>query len=404
MKLIFVNRYFYPDQSATSQLLSDLAVYLAERGHRVDIVCSRQIYTDPQAALDRTEIYRGIRIHRVWTSRFGRDHLAGRALDYLTFYMTALLCLLRVIERGDIVVAKTDPPLISVLAALAVRIKGGVLVNWLQDLFPEVAERLGVKGIDRLSPILRRLRNYSLNRARWNVVIGEQMAECLRSEVSKPDTVRVIPNWALTEVGPDDVALARTLREQWGLGNRFVVGYSGNMGRGHEFETIMSAAVALKDNRDIVFLFVGDGAQRPWLEQTVANEGLENVLFKPYQPIERLSASLCVPDVHLISLLPEMEGLIVPSKFYGVVAAGRPVIFIGDTVGELGQEIQRAAIGRSFNIGDKASLVEHILQLSAEKSIRDQQCACSRELHRSTYSRENRLKSWRDLLDGAKLR
>jgi len=398
MKLIFVNRYFYPDQSATSQILTDLAVYLAEHGHRVDIVCSRQIYTDPQAALDLSEIYRGIRIHRVWTSRFGRGYLAGRALDYLTFYFTSLFCLLHVIKHGDIIVAKTDPPLISVIAAIASHVKGGVLVNWLQDLFPEVAERLAVKGISQLSPILRRLRNFSLNRARWNVAIGERMAELLRAEIDEPESGMVGPNWALNEVKSEDIARALVFREQWGVSDRFVVGYSGNMGRGHEFETIMSAAVALKGNPEIVFLFIGDGARRPWLEHKVASEGLANVMFRPYQPIEQLSASLCVPDVHLISLLPEMEGLIVPSKFYGVVAAGRPIAFVGDTIGELAQQIAKTDIGGSFGIGDVSGLVAFIEELHATKSIHDRMCSHSQNAHRDTYGRENRLISWCQVL------
>lgn len=400
MKLIFVNRYFYPDQSATSQLLADLAFYLAEQGWSVEVVCSRQIYTDAQAKLDAFEIHKGVSIHRIWTSRFGRGNLAGRALDYLTFYLTALFCLLRIVGRGDVVVAKTDPPLISVVAALAARVKGGVLVNWVQDLFPEVAERLGVKGVVPLSKLLRRLRRYSLNRARWNIVIGERMAAYLRSELGIPDSIRVIPNWALTEVSSEDRSLSRSMREEWGLCDSFVVGYSGNMGRGHEFETIMSAASALRDNTQIVFLFIGEGARRPWLEDRVASEGLKNVIFRPYQPLERLSASLCVADVHLISLLPEMEGLIVPSKFYGVVAMGQPVLFVGDRQGEIARTIREAGNGMAFEVGDTMGLAAAIEKLSDDEGMRERWRSASSALHFASCHRDNRLISWTNLIAG----
>jgi len=224
------------------------------------------------------------------------------------------------------------------------------------------------------------------------------MAEFLRAESGRPDTVKVIPNWALTEPSPEDVTLAKVMRDEWALSGRFVVGYSGNMGRGHEFETIMSAISALRENARIVFLFVGDGARRPWLEERVANAGLRNVVFKPYQHLDRLSASLCVPDVHLISLLPIMEGLIVPSKFYGVVAMGKPVLFVGDRQGELSRQIQEAGNGRGFCVGDSVGLAATIEMLSSDEGVREQWGASSSKLHLSICHRDNRLISWKDLV------
>jgi colanic acid biosynthesis glycosyl transferase WcaI len=141
-RVVFVNRYFYPDESATAQLLSDLAFGLAEHGFDVHVVCSRQLYGAPEAQLPAEEAVRGVVIHRVWTTRFGRRRLLGRALDYVSFYITCAVELLGLLRRRDVVIAKTDPPLISIVAALAARLRGAVLVNWLQDVFPEVASQL----------------------------------------------------------------------------------------------------------------------------------------------------------------------------------------------------------------------------------------------------------------------
>src|SRR5437868_5027237 len=139
-RIVFVNRFFHPDHSATSQMLSDLSFHLAERGRRVEVVTSRQRYDDADAKLPPRETVRGVEVRRIWSTRFGRGFLPGRAVDYATFYISAFLALLRRATRDSTIVALTDPPLISVVAALAAMLRGAKLINWTQDLFPEVAE------------------------------------------------------------------------------------------------------------------------------------------------------------------------------------------------------------------------------------------------------------------------
>ena len=146
MRVIFLNRYFYPDHSATSQMLSDLALFLAGAGHEVCVVTSCQRYDDAAAVLPSRERIAGVEVLRVRTTRFGRDNLVGRAADYATFYLAAGWWLWRIARAGDVVVAKTDPPLISVVASFVARRRGARLINWVQDVFPEVAEALGVRA------------------------------------------------------------------------------------------------------------------------------------------------------------------------------------------------------------------------------------------------------------------
>src|ERR1700682_2577370 len=167
MRVIFVNRYFFPDHSATSQMAGDLAFHLAGRGWSVEAVTSRQRYDDAAARLAKRETVKGVAIRRVWTSSFGRSFLPGRAIDYVTFYLSALLTLLRSSPQA-VVVTMTDPPLLSVVAAMTSR----RVVNWIQDLFPEVAEGLGVL---KHASLLRRLRDWSFRRAKANVVLSESM-------------------------------------------------------------------------------------------------------------------------------------------------------------------------------------------------------------------------------------
>jgi colanic acid biosynthesis glycosyl transferase WcaI len=393
-RVVFVNRYFYPDHSATSQLLSDLAFHLAANGVAVTVVTGSQAYDDASVRLPPRERVQDVEIHRIPTTRFGRANLWGRGLDYLTFYLISLWTLIVLLRRGDIVVAKTDPPLISIVAAVAARLRGATLVNWVQDLFPEVATALRVTGMRVVSPMLCALRNLSLRAATCNVAIGEGMASRFLAQGVDADRVQVIHNWCcapdLQPIPSEQVAL----RHAWGLADKFVVGYSGNMGRAHEFETILGAARLLVPDPEIVFLFIGDGAQRARIAAQAEEWGLANITFRPYQPLRSLGESLCVPDVHLVSLRRELEGLIVPSKFYGIVAAGRAVIHIGSPSGEMSRLIAQAGCGISIDPGNARGLAAAIEQLALDPKLCRAMGERARALHRQRFDRRLALDLW----------
>lgn len=399
MKIIFLNRYFYPDHSATSQLLSDLAFYLAERGHEVHVISSRQLYDAPDAQLMAFEQIRGVQVHRVWTSRFGRGNLLGRASDYLSFYVSATVKLFSLTDAISVVVAKTDPPLISIPAAWVARWRGASLVNWLQDVFPEVAVELGIKALGgRIGAWIRHLRNASLNTAVLNVVIGERMALRILDCGVAANKIRVVANWVEGDVITPILPHNNPLRVDWDLIDKFVVMYSGNMGRAHEFDTILDAATELQSDSRFVFLFVGGGNQRGPLGHAVLSRGLSNVQFRPYQPRADLGLSLSVGDVHLISLRPEMEGLILPSKFYGVLAAGRPVVFVGALDGDLAQQINSAECGVVAEQGDVDGLVDSLLHLANSPSKCVRLGGNGRLLFDSKLNQSTSLSAWEKAL------
>ena len=399
MKVIFVNRFFYPDHSATSQMLSDLAFDLAARDWQLHIVTSRQSYDDPTVVLPATETINKVVVHRVWTTRFGRGRLAGRALDYATFYVSAFMRLLLTTRRGDVIVTKTDPPLISVVAWLAARIRGAKLVNWVQDVFPEVGQALGIKALGGVAgQILRRLRNISLQSAAMNVVLGERMATHLISEGVSKNHLKIIPNWADGNAIRPLAQADNPLRRAWGLEDKFIVGYSGNMGRAHEFDTLLGAAELLKDDTGIAFLFIGGGHGKSAFEQAVLAKGLKNVRFKPYQPREILGQSLTLPDIHIISQRPEMEGLVLPSKFYGVAAAGRAVAFIGAPDGDLATEIKRLDCGAAFLPGDAAGLATFLRKLKDNPGLGTAQGQRIRAEFDAHYDQTHAVAAWEKLL------
>lgn len=402
-RIIFVNRFFHPDHSATAQILSDLARHLAGRGCDVRVVASRMLYEDSSARLPAFEVWEGVRIHRVRTTAFGRAGLAGRAADYASFYPAAFSALLKIARKGDVVVAKTDPPLLSVAMAPAARMKGARLVNWLQDLYPEVAAELGVAAMaGPAGSLLRGLRNASLRGAALNVAIGERMAERLRAEGAAPERVAVIHNWSDDEAIAPMEAAASPLRAEWGFTpGDFVVGYSGNLGRAHEVGTLLAAARGLRARADIKFLFVGGGHHSGPLGRRAAEEGLTNIVFRPYQPRERLAQSLAAADVHWVSLNPPLEGLIVPSKFYGAAAAGRPVIAVTSADGEIARLVRDHDCGAQIDPGDGEALARVILELAADPAGRARMGEAARRMIDQTFARRLAMENWRAALERA---
>lgn len=385
LKFIFVNRFYYPDISASSQMLTDAAEFV-EAKNKVHVVTSSLAYEGGSKHPAR-DIIRGVVVHRIWSTNFGRGNLLGRACDYVTFYLSVFVNLLVLVDGRDTVIVKTDPPMVSVPVGLAVKIKGAKLINWLQDLFPEVAVELGMKIPGFIVAMLTWLRNQSLLRADQNIAIGELMRDRILKQGVCPENITVVPNWADgTAVVPRTAT--NPLRKEWQLDGKFVVGYSGNLGQAHEIETLLGAIQQLSSDPSVVFLFIGGGALLDELKTRLGKEGVSSCLFQPYQPREQLPLSLTLPDVHLVILKPELEGLIVPSKIYGVMSAGKPMLYIGDKEGEVASLVIKHGIGGVVAEGDSGMLVSQILKMKETPESLTAMGNASRRLFDQRYSRE----------------
>ncbi|TAK86030.1 MAG: glycosyltransferase WbuB [Betaproteobacteria bacterium] len=381
MKAVFVNRFFYPDLAPTGLLAADVAFDLARRGWEVHAVTSRQRYQDAGAGLPAGETISGVRVHRVWSTRFGRAGTLGRAFDYASFYVSATLALVRLLRKGDVVVAKTDPPLISVFALLAARMRGARLVNWLEDVFPEVAQHVGMR-LGPVALIAKWLRNASVRGASANVMLGARM---------EAEVARLVPGTRLERIA--DWADGEAIRPLAFPSGKFVVGYSGNFGRAHEWETVVRAIGLLRDEPGLAFSFTGGGHHFPRIV------GLPNVVHRGYVPQERLSENLAASDVHLVTLLPQLEGLIMPSKLYGAMAAGRPVLFVGDLDGEVARMLRDHQCGLSVAAGDAEGLAKVVLDLKAHREICREMGQRARAAFEAHYDKPIGVERWRVLLE-----
>ena len=233
------------------------------------------------------------------------------------------------------------------------------------------------------------------------MVIGDIMAERLVTEGVPRSHLSVIHNWVDGEaIRPLDHAI-NPLRKEWDLDGHFVVGYSGNLGRVHECATLLGAAERLRDHGDVVFQFIGGGALVSEFRQECEARGLDNVRFKPYQPRELLGQSLGACDVHLVVLRPEFEGLVVPSKFYGVTAAGRPTLYVGDPHGEVARIISGAQVGLRVSTGDAEGLADAVLRLKSDAASREEMGRKARALFDERCSRDMALTQWDAVLRGS---
>lgn len=398
MRVIFVNRYFYPDQSATSRMIASVAFALVARGYEVQVIASREIHNQRGRALPTNETISGVRIRRLGATRFGRQTLLGRSVDYLFFHLLAFIWLLRRTSSSDIVVVCTDPPMLSTTIALALRLRKVLMINWIMDLFPETALELRLLGRwQRLGELAVNLRNWSLKTPGITVCPTQRMLEHLQgSGLSHPMTV--MHHWSdgaqIQPVAPEN----NTLRTHWGLKDKFVVGYSGNFGRAHEFGTIIETAKLLRLHSDIKFLMIGGGHQLASVMEAARKFNLENMIFRPLQPAESLAESLSAADVHLVSLLPELEHCIIPSKFYGILAAGRPTIYIGDSNGEVPRVLASSKCGRSVSIGASEAFAELILKLRNNPTECAQMGQRARQLLVTEYSRDQAIDRWAALV------
>jgi len=402
-RVIFLNRFFFPDHSATSQILSDLAFALAADGRDVHVVASRQRYDRPGARLAAGETIGGVTVTRVGTTEFGRGTLPGRAADYVSCAIAMARAAEALTRPGDVLIAKTDPPLVSVLAWRIARRRRARLINWLQDIYPEVAAETGVPMMTGVvGRGLARLRDGSLHAAHANVVLGSAMAARLRRLGIAPDRIAIIHNWV------DDEAIVplprsdNALRRAWGLGDAFVVGHSGNLGRTHDVAPLLAAAERLRGRTDIAFVFIGGGTQYDAIRRRVAAGGLgSTVRFFPYQDRATLPLSLTVPDLHWLSLRPSLEGLIFPSKFYGIAAAGRPMLALTAPDGEIAGLIARHGCGVVVTPGDPDTATRAIAQIAADPAAAIRMGTQARAMLDAHFSRAQALARWHKLLDRA---
>ncbi len=398
LRITLLNQYYAPDEAATAQLLADLGEGLAGRGHTVTAICGNRSYADPSRRYSRSEAMGGVRVRRVRCTAFGRGSKLGRLADYATFVAGASLAL-AASERPDAIVALSTPPLVAALGLACARCRRIGFVYWVMDVYPDVAYELGVmKPGSIVGRSVQFMSKWTVRGSDRVVALDEAMARRLRAHVDRD--IAVIPNWADGDVIRPRPAAGHPLRRSWGWERRLVVLYSGNMGLAHEFETVLRAADRLRDAPEILFAFVGDGPRRGEIEKTAREMGLPNIDLRPYVPRSDLGGSLTAGDVHLITLRERMPGLVTPSKIYGIMAAGRPTIYVGPADGDVAHIVDGGGCGVRVPNGDVDGLVAAVLGYARDETRRLSEGERARVLFDERYTRELGVEAFRGLIEG----
>ncbi|NQU44130.1 glycosyltransferase family 4 protein [bacterium] len=370
-------------------MLSGIAFALAERGEEVDAIAGQPAYRPGCGTFPRRLEEKGLRVRRVFSTRFNKNGLLGRLLNILTLSVSmGLAALLH--RRPDVILAVTNPPSLLWIARAIGRIRGVPVVLIVHDVYPEIAVALGMirlgSLVEQISLVLSR---WAYRGAARIVALGECMADVLRDQLPGDERgkVVVIPNWADGERIRPIPRENHPLLKEWGLAEKFVVQYSGNIGLFHEIETIVRAARRLRDQApDVHFLFIGDGGQLGWLRDEVEREDLRNVTLEPFQTRERLPLTLTACDAGLVTLKASATGYCVPSKLYGVLAAGRPVLAIMEERCASARTVIENGCGIVVPPGDDSSLAEAIVRLKGDAETRRRQGEASREAWARHYS------------------
>jgi len=397
MRVLILNQPFYPDPAATAQHCHDLAKHLIAQGHAVDVIASRSIYGQTGATLPARETVDGASVYRVGKSLFGKRGIVLRLIDFLLFYVAAGWRALRV-ERPDVVVVLTTPPFIALVALMLKALRGSKVVYWAMDLYPDVPVALGVmKPTGLATRFFEGLNRWCMRRSDRVVVLGRCMQRLVVSKGLAPQRVVHIGVWAAND--PSQPApQPNPYRSEWGLDGKFVVMYAGNLGLAHDAATLLDAAGRLRDRTDVRYVFVGGGKRLDEVKQRVDQEGWEHVQVHPYQPRERLDAMLAMPDVHLISQAAAFNGVVVPSKLYGIMAAGRASLMVGPSDCEVAMELADSQSGLRFDSGDDQGLADAIAKLADDHAEAEAMGRRAKQAAIEQHHPDKRCEAWCGLL------
>jgi colanic acid biosynthesis glycosyl transferase WcaI len=365
MRILLINQCFYPDVVSSAQHLTDLALDLAKSGHSVTVLAGRRGYDDPNMRFPKKEVWEGISIIRIPSTGLGKGSRLARAMDFGSFM---LFCFTRMLllPKYDAVIALTSPPLISSLAALFAWFKRERFYCWIMDLNPDEAIAAGWLRKDSIpAKTLAALLRYSTRIARRLIVLDRFMKERLLDKGIPEQKIAVIPPWSHDPQVSYSFEGRATFRSAHGLTDKFVVMYSGNHSPCHPLDTLLQAASQLAGCPDIRFLFVGGGSEFGKAKAFAERQAMKNVVFLPYQPLNKLSETLSSADLHVAVMGNSFTGIVHPCKIYNILSIGSPFLYIGPEKSHIEDMIHRMTRDNgvySARHGDVRSVVEGILE------------------------------------------
>lgn len=401
-RVLILTHLFYPELVATGQNLTELGEGLANLGVDIEVICAPPTILGREEPVPKFLVYHGMKIRRVWATNFPKLFFLGMLLNHLSFAVSAFFYLLFHSSHRPLLVV-TNPPFLGIISALLKLMKGTPFIYLVHDVYPDTPIKLGVMSKNGLvSKVWVRLNRFILKQAAEIIVIGRCMQGIILEKGGGGDNlsqkVRMIPVWGdernIQPVRRDENPFIK----KWNLEGKFVVSYSGNMGRAHDMETIMAAAKEMAGNPDIVFVFIGDGYKKKWMKKYAQTANLTNCQFHNYVDRADLRYSISCAHVGLVSLLPGQEGLSVPSKVFSLLCAGVPAIGIMTPKSEIAAVIKENDCGLVVEPGDVKGLVIAINKLYQQPEIREKKGWQGREAISRKYNLEKSCQKYKSVI------
>ncbi|HEX5422955.1 MAG TPA: glycosyltransferase family 4 protein [Candidatus Acidoferrales bacterium] len=393
MHILLLNEYYPPDTSATAKMAAQVAEVLAQR-HRVTVVAGRPSY-DPDEfyswALLHKRVQNGVAVERVGSTAFPRHDMRKRVTNYLSY--TTLAVPRAVALRPDVVLAMTDPPFAGIAGATVSKMTGRPFVYNIRDLYPEMAVGGDIVNRSSWTDRWERLHCRALRQAARVIVLGDDMRDRIVAKGIAPERVRVIRDGSLPAPIPPD--LNHPVVQQIRCGFPFVVVHAGNLGFYGAWNTLLKAAAILR-NENVGFVFIGDGANRAALEQQ--SSALPNVRFLPFRPASEIPHVMAAGDIHVVTVRRGLEGVVVPSKLYSILAAGRPVLVVAPPTTDAARIVSAERCGVAADPDDAQAVADAILRLR-DDSAGLAEMACRSHAAAEKYARVKELHSFLAVLE-----
>jgi len=397
--LWILTEVYYPEEISTGFYLTSIAEGLAAT-RDVRVITGQPKHMSRGLRAPKHEIRNGVEILRSWGTTLSKNVLPFRLLNMLTIGISIFFRSLLSFKNGDQVLVATAPPSLPVTTALAALIRGASLIILVQDSYPEILVAVGAVRPDSFFVRFVHLINRSVYKyATRIVVMGRDMNALFQAKTAGLDIpVVTIPNWAdLDSIHPTP-RTTNVLLAEMGLTNKFVLTYAGNIGHPTDVETLVDAAEMLVSEKQIHFIFIGDGAKKPWLINAVAQRNLSNVTILDYRPRSEQIDFLNACDIGLVALIKGMRGTAMPSRTYNLMAAGKPVLALAEEGSELAMVIAEEGIGWRVDPGKAHELCDRIMQIYKQRSVLTEMGERSRRAAVAKYSAATAIEMYRQAL------
>jgi glycosyltransferase involved in cell wall biosynthesis len=346
-RLALVCQHFYPEMVSTGMHMTELARRLRKHGWEITVYCAQPALEEEEEEVPVEMRHQGIRIKRMPTVGDQRESTVSRLFLALTYLLSTTQALIRDRNEYDGLLVTTNPPFIGLAGWFASTVLGKPYIQLVYDVYPDIAEQLGVINEGGLvSRLWEQMTSLILNEASSTIVIGRDMADLIQKKLrrKKYGSMHLIPNWSDETVVEPVPRSENPFRHEHDVGDRILVQYAGRHGKTHNLEPLIEAAAQLTD-RPVLFQFIGGGDKKEKLQLMAQERNLENVMFLPYQPMEKLDTVLAAADVAVVCLESRFTGMSVPSKTYGIMASGTPLLGFLDEESEIGRTIQENDCG-----------------------------------------------------------